>query len=278
MGISPQAFYRRRRRVGQRRREEEEVLCLVRLVRRRHRRLGVRKLLVKMRPWLEREGMGIGRDRLLALLWEHELLVPARRCHHRTTRAGTRRAPNLLAGRSFGQPDAAWVADITYLELVEAGFAYLFVIMDLYSRHIVGWCVSSSLAAEHALEALGQALRQACRPLRGTIHHSDHGAQYTSRAYWACLQEQGLQASMGEVGNAYDNAYAERLLGTLKQEYGLAGAFRDVGESRQAVAQAVHFYNTDRPHMRLDYATPWAVYHGSVTVEPVSVAKVGALP
>lgn len=278
MGISRQAHYQRLRRQMERQVDEEKILSQVRMVRRRHPCLGTRKLLVKLQPLMAQERLSIGRDRLFDLLRGRDLLVPPRRRRcRRTTWAGTRRAPNRVAGHSIDRPDAVWVADITYLDLAVGGqFVYLFVLMDLYSRYVVGWNLASSLAAEHALEALQEAICQAPRPLVGTIHHSDHGVQYTSTRYWNCLWEHGLQPSMGEAGNAYDNAYAERLLGTLKQEYALDSVFHHESEARMAVAQAIHFYNSDRPHTALDYATPKDVYYGAVVAPPVTVAKMGA--
>lgn len=273
-GISRQAYYQRRRRHLQGQVEAEKILSLVRMVRQRHPRLGTRKLLVKIRPMLAQEGLSIGRDRLFDLLREHGLLITPRRRQRRTTWPGIRRAPNRVAGCCFDRPDAVWVADITYLDLAEGRFLYLFVIMDLYSRYVVGWTLAPSLAAEHALQALQQAIRQTSRPLSGTIHHSDHGVQYTSTLYWTCLTEHGLLPSMGEAGNAYDNAYAERLLGILKLEYALDSVFHQDSDARLAVAQAIHLYNTDRPHTALGYATPWAVYHGLAAAAPVTVAQV----
>jgi len=166
MGISRQAHYQRLRRQMERQVDEEKILSQVRMVRRRHPCLGTRKLLVKLQPLMAQERLSIGRDRLFELLRGRDLLVsPRRRRCRRTTWAGTRRAPNRVAGHSIDRPDAVWVADITYLDLAVGGqFVYLFVLMDLYSRYVVGWNLASSLAAEHALEALQEAICQAPRP------------------------------------------------------------------------------------------------------------------
>ena len=277
-GLSRQAYYQQRQREAAQQAEDDKILCLVHMIRQRHPRMGTRKLLVKLGPFLEREGLQIGRDGLFALLREHDLLIAAQRRGHRTTWAGRRRAPNRLAGQTFTRPDAAWVADITYLDLAAGGFAYLFLLMDLYSRYLIGWSLAPTLAGEHALQALQQGLHQTTQPVQGTIHHSDHGAQYSSQAYWDCLSTHGLQPSMGEVGNAYDNAYAERVVGTLKREYALDSVFRTEHDLQQAVAQAIHLYNTDRPHLALDYVTPQAVYQGGVTAKAVFVVPVETLP
>ncbi len=271
LGISPQAYYQQRRRELRRAAESATILLIVRMVRRRHPRMGTRKLLAYIRPMLAQEGLTIGRDRLLTLLRDHDLLVPRLRRRRRTTWGGSPCAPNRLIGTPISYPDAAWVADITYLDMASGGFRYLFLLMDLYSRYIVGWHVASSLGAEQALVTLRMAIQQAAHPLQGLIHHSDHGVQYTSTAYLHCLATYGILPSMGEVGNAYDNAYAERVLGTLKHEYALNAAFRSHQEVQRAVAEAIHLYNTDRPHASLAYATPLAVYRGDVSAEVVWV-------
>lgn len=271
MGISRQAHYQRRQREVRTAADEQRVLLAVSLVRRRHPRMGGRKLWVQIRPMLAQEGLNIGRDRLFALLKAHDLLITPQKSSQRTTWAGKWRAPNRLAGSLITAPDQAWVADITYLDMAYGGFLYAFVLMDLYSRYIVGWHVADSLAAEQAVIALEMALQQAPRPLAGLIHHSDHGAQYGSKAYRQCLEHHGIQASMGEVGNAYDNAYAERVLGTLKREYALNSTFTHRQQTEAAVAQAVYLYNMERPHLSLAYATPVSAYRGDVLAQPVKV-------
>ncbi len=136
--------------------------------------------------------------------------------------------------------------------------------MDLYSRCILGWHVSPSLAADGALCCLQMAIQELPAGTPGPIHHSDHGVQYTSQAYLDCLQEHGLRASMGAVGNCYDNIYAERLINTLKNEYRLGDRFVDQQQVQQLVEETVYLYNTDRPHLALQQAVPQAVYAGQV--------------
>jgi len=180
--------------------------------------------------------------------------------------------PNRLAGVPITRPNMGWVVDITYLDVESKGFMYLFVLMDLYSRYVVGWKLGDSLLADHALEALENGIAQAGGSgLKGLIHHSDHGVQYTSNKYLQRLREYGMLPSMGEIGNAYDNAYAERVLGTLKREYGLDDVFRGEAGVRSAVEEAVYLYNHERPHLSLEYATPASVYLGGVEVEGVVV-------
>ena len=237
----------------------QDILQDVLAERRKHPRMGVRKLLHKLRPvWLAR-GIRIGRDRLFALLRRNGLLVKRKRKGSRTTFPGGIRSENLLEDRAITAPDQAYVADITYLE-TEQGFRYLALVTDLYSRKIVGWDLSASLSLEGALRAMRQAARQSRHRLSGLIHHSDHGVQYASRDYLGLLTRHGIRSSMGRVGNAYDNAVAERVNGILKLEYLLDQRFPDAQTAKKAVQQAIHLYNTDRPHLSLQYRTPEQVY------------------
>jgi len=233
--------------------------------------MGTRKILVKIRPMLVKEGIRVGRDRLFELLRSRDLLVVRRRRRHKTTTGGVVRVPNLLVGREVKQQDQVWVADITYLEMGSGRYRYLFLVMDLYSRKVVGWCLAETLEWRHALRALGRAVRQARGGVVGLIHHSDHGSQYRSRGYVEYLGRVGIRSSMGKVGNAYDNAYAERVVGTLKREYGLGHVFSGEADLWKAVREAVELYNTDRPHQALAYATPVEVYRGEVKVRGVRV-------
>lgn len=272
MGISRQGYYQARRRQAQRLAQEAQILSLVQMLRVRQPRLGARKLLVCLRPLLAQEGLAIGRDRLLTLLRQAGLLVSRQRKGCRTTWAGSLRVPNRVAGLTITRVQQVWVTDITYIPLQTGRFVYLFVVMDLYSRAILGWTVAATLEATHALTALQQAFQQAGNAeLRGLIHHSDHGVQYTSQEYQAALAARGILCSMGEVGNSYDNAYAERVIGILKQEYGLDLPFVDSAQVRIASAESIHLYNWERPHEALGYAFPGAVYEGTAAGRPFTV-------
>jgi len=258
-GVTPQAYYQARRRALQKEAEAQMILTLVRDVRQRHPRMGARKLLHMLQPSLASLHMTIGRDAFFDLLRAHDLLVPPKRSPHRTTFSGFWRFPNLLEGLEVARVNQVWVADITYI-LTEEGYLYLALITDVFSRYIVGYDVSSSLAVEGALRALEMALRQANSPVEGLIHHSDHGVQYTASAYRERLAQAGLRSSMGAVGNAYDNALAERVNGILKIEYLLGGLFPSKAQAIATVAQAVYLYNFERPHLSLGYATPAHIF------------------
>ena len=135
------------------------------------------------------------------------------------------------------------------------------LLTDVFSRFIVGFDLSSSLAVEGCDRALKQAITQANgADLRGLIHHSDHGVQYTAWPYRERLQKMEIRSSMGEVGNCYENALAERVNGILKLEYGLGERLRDLTHAQRLTQQAVWLYNHERPHWALGYQTPVEVY------------------
>ena len=261
-GISRQAHYQKMRREDGRHSKDEIVLEMVRQVRRKHPRMGGRKLLFKIQPLLTVEGMQIGRDGLFELMRREDLLVKQRKTYRRTTIPGLWRAPNLLPGMTISHPNQVWVCDITYLEVEIGRFAYLFVLMDLYARYILGWHVSTSLAADGALSSLKMALSQRSSDITDLIHHSDHGVQYTNHAYMNTLLASNILPSMGAIGNCYDNIFAERLMGILKSEYRLDTRFMNFAQVNLAVKEVVHLYNTDRPHLSLNLAVPHEVYYG----------------
>ena len=270
-GITRQAYYQEQQQRAWETERDARVLSLVRMVRCRHPQMGTRKLLVRLQPQLAQEGLRIGRDHLFALLGAADLLVRRERQPRRTTWAGTLRVPNRVAGLQITRINQVWVTDITYLQLQNGRFVYLFVVMDLFSRAILGAVLAPTLEAQYALVALQQAHQRAHTAVRGLIHHSDHGVQYTSHDYQDWLSAHGIAASMGEVGNSYDNAYAERVIGILKQEYGLAFAFVDEAQARQAATEGVYLYNHERPHQALAYAYPMDVYTGRTTGEAFTV-------
>lgn len=272
-GISRQAHYQMLERSQERQGSDEVILELVRQVRRKHPQMGGRKLLFKIQPMLSQEGLTIGRDRLFDLLRSQDLLVKPKKRLRRTTIAGFFRTPNLLPGLSIDHPNQVWVCDITYVEVEVDQFAYLFLLMDLYSRCILGWHVSTSLVSEGALLSLQMALKHLPSQI-APIHHSDHGVQYTSQAYRNALQAQGLQASMGAVGNCYDNIFAERVIGTLKSEYRLGDRFVDTAQVARLVPEVIHLYNVERPHLSLNMHTPSQAYLGGAGLAPTLIIPV----
>ena len=254
-GISRQAYYQAKQRQLQCTAENHLIVELVQGLRQRHPRMGGRKLLHELQRPMAALGITRGRDAFFQLLREQNLLVPTKRSRHRTTRSGLWRCHNLLADLTVARVHQAWVADITYIT-TEQGFVYLALITDAFSRFVVG----SSLAAEGCLRALHHAVKQTTYDLKGLIHHSDHGVQYTAWPYREQLQTAGIRSSMGEVGNCYENALAERMNGILKCEYYLDNLFIDIEHAKKAVHEAVWLYNYERPHLSLNYRKPAEVH------------------
>ena len=262
--MSKQNYYRLKRARQRVAVDEGLVLDLVRAERRIQPRLGVRKLRVMLEGELRAAGVNMGRDRFFALLGEHDLLIArARRSGPRTTdsRHRFRIYGNLLKDCELSGPHQAWVSDLTYLRTRE-GFVYLALVMDAWSRMIVGWHVGETLEALGCVAAVKMALRQLPSDAR-PIHHSDRGTQYCCGEYVALLEGHELAISMTQENHCYENAQAERLNGILKQEYGLGGELARKDQARQAVAEAVNLYNQRRPHTALNYRTPAAVHAGN---------------
>lgn len=266
--ISRQAHYQKQWREAEWVKEQELILEMVRMIRRKHPRMGTRKLYFKLQPMMREEGVQIGRDRLFDLLREEDLLIARKKTYRRTTIPGYYRAPNRLPGMVIAYPNQVWVCDITYLEVEGPRFAYLFLVMDLFSRCILGWQVSPSLGTDGAVDSLEMALSQLGSRTERLIHHSDHGVQYTAHRYLDTLLAYDILPSMGAVGNCYDNIFAERVIGILKGEYGLDRPFAHIDQIPPVVGEVVGFYNSDRPHLSLKYATPRAVFSGAVVDVP----------
>ena len=172
--------------------------------------------------------------------------------------------PNLVFSFIPHRINQLWVSDITYIPVWinenEYAFCYLSLITDAYSHEIIGWQVGNSLATKYTSEALKMAFNR----LEGVdeetvsklIHHSDRGIQYASKDYVFLLKERGINISMTENGNPKDNAIAERINLTIKEEFLKDLRFKSISEVREAIAKAVEFYNNERPHMSIDMMTP----------------------
>ena len=164
----------------------------------------------------------------------------------------------MIKGLELTGANQVWVSDITYIRTRE-DFVYLSLITDKYSKKVVGFHVGRTLSAEDTLQALQMALESLPEGVC-PIHHSDRGCQYCSHAYVKRLEDHGLAISMTEENHCAENAMAERMNGILKQEYFLNHEFRTVAQARQAVKEAVHLYNTRRPHRTLKLRTPEQIH------------------
>ena len=206
---------------------------------------------------LRREGWEVNGKRVLRIMREESLLCQVKRSFVVTTRSahGFRRYPNLILGRPVERLNQVWVGDLTYIRLRET-FLYLAVLLDSFSRRVIGWDLSRSLEAAGCVRALESAL-ESRQPPRGFIHHSDQGVQYACADYVAVLEAAGAQISMASRGNAYENAQAESFFKTLKGEEVHLNEYRD---EDHAWGRIGHFleavYNQKRLHSRLGYLPP----------------------
>ena len=212
---------------------------------------------------LAREGQSVGSKRVRRLMAEMGLKAQKPRKKTATTASRHRfpRYPNLVAGLAIVRPDQVWVGDITYIRL-RAGFVYLAVLMDVFTRQLRGWELSRSLEQPLTLTALERALAVG----QPEIHHSDQGVQYAATAYVARLLAVGTQLSMAAVGHPDENPYAERLIRTIKDEEVYLSDYHDFTEAYTQIGQFLDdVYNRKRIHSALGYRTPaefaarWAV-------------------
>lgn len=205
---------------------------------------------------LQAQGIRIARKRLARLMRKAGLAgVSRRRFVATTVRDGGRQAPDLVDRKFIAErPNMLWVADITYIP-TWAGFLYLAVVLDAFSRRIVGWSMATTLHTQVVLDALNMALWQ--RRPSDVIHHSDQGSQYTSIEFGKRCREAGVRPSMGSVGDAYDNAMAESFFATLECELLDRRRFQTKAEARIAVFEFIEsFYNPRRRHSSLGYLSP----------------------
>jgi transposase InsO family protein len=209
---------------------------------------------------LLREGIAVGRDRvarIMAGLGLRGVTRTRRVCTTRPAPGGER--PRDLVGRVFEAPapDRLWVADLTYVRHA-GGFCYTAFITDAFARRIVGWRVAATLTAELALDALELAAwARRGQDLAGLVHHSDRGSQYLAVRYTERLAELGALASVGSVGDSYDNALAETVHGLYKAELiHPRGPWRSVAQVELATAGWVHWWNERRLHSALGYVPP----------------------
>ena len=231
---------------------------------------------------LAAEGIPASRNRVARVMREANIVGVSRRKFVVTTvRDGGRQAPDLV-DRAFtaDAPNVLWVADITYVP-TWMGFLYLAVVLDVFSRRIVGWSMSTTLHVTVVLDALSMALTM--RRPRGVIHHSDQGSQYTSIEFGNSCRKAGVRPSMGSVGDCYDNAMAESFFATLECELLDRSSFKTHTQARNAVFDFIEgFYNPQRRHSSLGYVSPVAFErkHGACAASPDALdpaAVLGAL-
>jgi putative transposase len=276
--VSRGAFYRRWHESAPRveetaLRDRLQRLCL----KKENRHYGYRRITALLR----RDDWCVNHKRVLRLMREDNLLCLRRPLFRPATtdsRHGWRVWPNLARHMAPMTVNQLWVADITYVRLAEA-FVYLAVILDAFSRKVVGWAMEDHLRAELALGALDMALKSRMVVRHGLVHHSDRGVQYACGNYIARLEHAGIQPSMSRVGCPYDNAMAESFMKTLKQEEVNGAAYRDLAHARAEIGTFIEqVYNRQRLHSALAYQSPeeyeqnapWAAAQQPMAIEAPS--------
>jgi transposase InsO family protein len=258
LGVSRSGFYASQTRSVSARRQDDQRLAAH--VAAAHAASQKRYGSPRVHEELRAQGHEIGRHRVARLMREQGLRARKKRRFQKTTDSNHSLpiAPNVL-DRQFTveTPNTAWVSDITYLWTRE-GWLYLAVILDLFSRRVVGWAMSDQIDRRLALDALGMALRNR-RPGRGLLCHSDRGSQYASDDFQSCLIAHGIVCSMSRRGNCWDNAVAESFFSTLKIELVHDADWGTHEQAIAAVAEYIEiFYNTLRRHSALGYISPAA--------------------
>jgi putative transposase len=258
MGVSSSGYYASQARPASShaRRDQELSEQIATVHRESKRRYGS----PRVHADLKASKVHVGRKRVARLMRENGLVARCRRRYRATTdsKHSFPIAPNLLE-RDFTAhgPDESWVTDITFI-WTRQGWLYLAVILDVFSRRVVGWATGQNVDRHLALAALDMALAKRC-PRRGLVHHSDRGSTYASRDYRRALRSRGIRCSMSRKGDCWDNAVAESFFATLKREMedidsleGWVAADRSIGEYIDG------FYNPQRRHSALNYSSPIA--------------------
>src|SRR6185312_6050560 len=252
-GVSRAGFYRSMRAREPVEEEMEVRSAIQRIALEHHRRYGHGRIGAELR----RQGMIVNHKRVKRLMRKDNLLAVQPRAFRTTTNSdhACEVYLNLARRLTLTGIDQLWVADITYIRL-QAEFVYLAVVLDAFSRKVVGWALERTLAARLALAALEQAIA-ARRPAAGLVHHSDRGVQYACAEYVALLSANAITPSMSRPANPYDNASCESFMKTLKREEIYANDYRDLDDLRSRVGDFMErYYNRCRLHSALGYKPP----------------------
>lgn len=268
LGVTPGGYYAWKKRKPSRRKQEDDVLkqAIKTSYQRSRGTYGSPRVLDD----LKEDGFKVGRRRVARLMREEGLTGSPPRPYKRTTdsKHNDKVADNVLDRRfAVDAPNKVWATDITYVRTWQ-GWMYLAVVIDLFSRRVVGWATATHMRTELVLDALGTALGRRM-PDAGLLHHSDRGSQYASGSYRDVLRDNGIVCSMSRKGNCWDNAVVESFFGTLKKELIHRRPWATVRSAHAAIADYIEFfYNSRRKHSTLGYLSPAAYerkYNNEVT-------------
>jgi transposase InsO family protein len=264
LGKSKQGYYKQINRIERVEFQETLILEMVAEKRKLWKKGSGRNLHASLKNDFEQHGIKLGRDKFFDLLRRNGLLIKPRRRKTSTTNSYHQyhKYPNLIKDIDITRVNQVIVTDITYLYLRESdSFAYLYLVTDYFSRKILGFNISEDLRAFSAVKALKMALKN-MSDIDNCIHHSDRGIQYCSKEYTTILLGKEMKISMTENSDPLENAVAERMNKTVKEEFTEEKqiSFTNFREAKIVISQIVKFYNDERPHRTLEFYTPSMAY------------------
>jgi putative transposase len=259
-GIDRQVYYRSLRSKAGRQSKAAQVVEMIAGIRQSMPRIGTRKLYYMLTDKLQ--ALKIGRDKFFNILRANHLLIEPKRSYHITTDSHHRfrKHKNLILEMAIDKPEQVWVSDITYIGKREKP-CYLSLVTDAYSKKIMGFYVADNMDTESSVQALKMAVKGRKYSKGPLIHHSDRGVQYCAGGYQKVLLKNGIQCSMTNNGDPYENAVAERINGILKQEFIIDTYHADLDIMRKIVKEAVDIYNSKRPHYSNHMLTPTQMHN-----------------
>lgn len=264
LGYSKQSYYKRIGHNEKQYLDEALIVGLIKEKRKIWKKGSGRNLHASLQEEFKKHKITIGRDKFFDLLGRNNLLNSRKRYRTRTTFSfhHFHKYPNLIKELTPVRPNQVIVSDITYIWMRETeSFSYLFLITDMYSRKILGYCISEDLKTKSAMKALRMAISN-MSDTKECIHHSDRGIQYCSYEYTKYLRKNGMQISMTENGDPLENPIAERINRTIKEEFTTERrlSFTDFSEAMRKIPTFVRFYNEKRPHRSIEMLTPSTAY------------------
>ncbi len=275
-GITRQAYYQNNWEGISTTIEEDLIIQQVKEIRKRHSRMGTRKLYEMLQPFILEHQIKIGRDALFNMLSANHLLIRKRKRRIQTTNSyhWLRKYPNLIREFVPTAPNQLWVSDITYWKINTGEHLYISFITDTYSHKIVGYQVAESMEAIQSVYALQMALSALrAESHLNLIHHSDRGIQYCSHTYVKILKDNNIKISMTEKGDPLENAVAERINGIIKDEYLETYDIGNLKEAKKMLKKVVDLYNDERPHMSISNLTPNTIHHSKSKIKPKRLWK-----